>query len=706
MGGTVTTTRMDSQGSADAEHGEGELKRKRQRRFLRSKNGCLTCRQRKVKCDERQPTCSRCSVEMRVCAYPEVQTASPGRPLHSQQQHRPHHQQSPWSQAATGTLGVGSSDEKEIGRQSPLLTATLSLDQHPSLTQGRRAVASEPTQYDDWLAFLFGASSDCTPQSDFEHNINEWMSNNSVLFDETQAAATMTSLHHQQTLPVPGDTSHSPSAVQSSGQRRKMADSTLQQRLRELCTSDVQLEAVSQCEWGRGVGGLAGSAWYAKLAATVFNFVAQCFHLLSAEVNLWRRVYAEMSCQSPLTLNLVTCVGLISLSLTGPVNRRPLAYALFAKSISEWQSIVSLGQGTQVSQLRQHQVLEIIAGAILIGHVEQFDTGIAIHTTACMRETRMVIDAVVEKRNQHVDMTPGSHFRFLVRVFLWWDTLSRTMGPGSGGMYPRSAFEVVRGWEEEEGGEEVIEMSQCISGWPLDLLEAVARTQALAEQMQTMASVRSVSVHNETRSIESQIRTCRPKVVSQDTKDTILIAELRYVVYEALQAGAYVFFARKLLGDTKSTSKEVDKVIGFLNRRDVQGESGEKAGHHDAPTAPTAVTAEEEELEQQLHRPESRPYYLTRVMKKRGVWKERAPDGALLWSYLQSAMAIENGATQSACRQTLSRWETFKDFGAVSLESELLELIWEKRREDSRLGGEEIWRQVLGERRWRQLLIF
>jgi hypothetical protein len=263
-------------------------------------------------------------------------------------------------------------------------------------------------------------------------------------------------------------------------------------------------------------------------------------------------------------------------------------------------------------------------------------------------------------------------------------------------MYPKDAFDLARYWEEDEG-EEVIETSQCISGWPLDLLEAVARTQALSLLVEANNGLHSTSTRIEMRAIESQMRNCRPKVVFQDTKHTILIAELRYVVYEALQAASQIYFARKLLGSTKGVHKDIEKVIGFLNRRE-----------HRSDESATRVPGGEDELVAPVNSPQSRPYYLTNVMKKRGIWKERAPDGALLWAYLQSAMAVQDDSTQNACRQTLSRWETFKDFGAVSLQFELLELIWERKRQDveHRLTEEEIWKNVLNERRWRQLLIF
>ncbi|KAJ5465491.1 hypothetical protein N7530_009278 [Penicillium desertorum] len=41
-------------------------------RGLRTKTGCLTCRERRVKCDDGKPTCARCSKSNRVCRYAQV----------------------------------------------------------------------------------------------------------------------------------------------------------------------------------------------------------------------------------------------------------------------------------------------------------------------------------------------------------------------------------------------------------------------------------------------------------------------------------------------------------------------------------------------------------------------------------------------------------------------------------------------------------
>ncbi|KAF9051125.1 hypothetical protein BDZ89DRAFT_1107825 [Hymenopellis radicata] len=40
-------------------------------KYTRSKTGCMTCRQKKIKCDESKPACVRCTHSQRNCTWPE-----------------------------------------------------------------------------------------------------------------------------------------------------------------------------------------------------------------------------------------------------------------------------------------------------------------------------------------------------------------------------------------------------------------------------------------------------------------------------------------------------------------------------------------------------------------------------------------------------------------------------------------------------------
>ncbi|KAL7419001.1 hypothetical protein Q5752_006685 [Cryptotrichosporon argae] len=54
------------------------IPRRRKQRFSRSRTGCLTCRQRRVRCDEAHPVCEKCASLDRVCVWADgIVAASP-----------------------------------------------------------------------------------------------------------------------------------------------------------------------------------------------------------------------------------------------------------------------------------------------------------------------------------------------------------------------------------------------------------------------------------------------------------------------------------------------------------------------------------------------------------------------------------------------------------------------------------------------------
>ncbi|KAJ5534835.1 hypothetical protein N7527_001089 [Penicillium freii] len=66
---------MDVTHAKDSEGNTGTRRRRirlSRARGLRTKTGCLTCRERRVKCDDGKPTCVRCSKSNRICRYAQV----------------------------------------------------------------------------------------------------------------------------------------------------------------------------------------------------------------------------------------------------------------------------------------------------------------------------------------------------------------------------------------------------------------------------------------------------------------------------------------------------------------------------------------------------------------------------------------------------------------------------------------------------------
>lgn len=48
----------------------GDTTQRRRPKYTRSKTGCMTCRQKKIKCDENKPKCHRCAHGQRECTWP------------------------------------------------------------------------------------------------------------------------------------------------------------------------------------------------------------------------------------------------------------------------------------------------------------------------------------------------------------------------------------------------------------------------------------------------------------------------------------------------------------------------------------------------------------------------------------------------------------------------------------------------------------
>ncbi|KAF8200693.1 hypothetical protein BJ912DRAFT_946833 [Pholiota molesta] len=48
-----------------------EVPQRKRPKYTRSKTGCLTCRVKKIKCDETKPNCMRCTHGSRECSWPE-----------------------------------------------------------------------------------------------------------------------------------------------------------------------------------------------------------------------------------------------------------------------------------------------------------------------------------------------------------------------------------------------------------------------------------------------------------------------------------------------------------------------------------------------------------------------------------------------------------------------------------------------------------
>ncbi len=263
-----------------------------------------------------------------------------------------------------------------------------------------------------------------------------------------------------------------------------------------------------------------------------------------------------------------------------------------------------------------HNALEILAGAVLIAHIEQFGRGFATSSRSCTRLALTVIRKALSQSKsgeaaalwvKELDQGPGSTFRFFVRVLLWWETMSLTMGPGSEVGDVQDIFQHVYQWEAKDGPhpDRIGCSTQCVVGWPLDLLEALHQTTCLSKTKEISAFRPSrassvplvmpsatlsyalegfipLELQHQVDTVETQIRLARPLPLAQDDS---IAAELRYLIFECLQSACLVYFCKALLKSTDAVWFEVDKVTRFLERKQrgqIAGSSGAQADGNQA----------------------------------------------------------------------------------------------------------------------------
>ncbi|KAJ7496014.1 hypothetical protein B0H11DRAFT_2227009 [Mycena galericulata] len=86
-------------------------------KYTRSKTGCLTCRVKKIKCDEAKPSCMRCTHGQRDCTWPE---GVPARKRASSVKESPDGGPSTASSTASPGMSEASSPSSTRGHSPPL----------------------------------------------------------------------------------------------------------------------------------------------------------------------------------------------------------------------------------------------------------------------------------------------------------------------------------------------------------------------------------------------------------------------------------------------------------------------------------------------------------------------------------------------------------------------------------------------------------
>ncbi|SNX86940.1 uncharacterized protein MEPE_05649 [Melanopsichium pennsylvanicum] len=659
------------------------------RKFSRSRSGCNTCRTRKLKCDEERPRCRRCTGNGKDCIWHTEDEDKRNTATTSPASRRP--------PVATDSP-IKDTRPAESIPSLPQPRTQLQLNVAQSFTQPPHPRPESPQHLDDWIDLLCasignhvqqhsspstastagsnassknaprcteGRSSDRSSGSSRTGRFSGYSdpdSGLSTLADAAvggnRSAANDLSWLHEDWLalltaspavPEPWQTEafqHASAAAHTglSGLEH-ISESDLQKRIRTLCVTKIQLESVS----------------------FFFNTTARCFHLLTAETNVWRIFFAQLASASPMILDFIACFGLTHLSVTQDHSKKALAHAQFSRCKAEWDVMVGPLDSHQsiestVSRIiTAHNALEMIAGAIVIGHIEQFNRGFATCSCQCTALALRVIRKALSRSNlgesslswvKELDQGPGSIFRFFVRIVMWWETMSLTLGPGSGEGDVQDIFRHVYQWEAKDGpGPDPIGCStQCVVGWPLDLLDALHQTTCLSKtpEISAFRPPPSLSVplvmpsgtlsyalegsipldlQHQIDTVETQIRLARPLPLVQDDS---IAAELRYLLFECLQSACLVYFCKSLLKSTDAVWFEVDKVTRFLERKQ-RGQSAAASGGaqavdgtHGATTAGSATGHMQ----------------LTQAMEMRGKWWIRAPDNALIWAYATCAAEI------------------------------------------------------------------
>lgn len=695
------------------------------RRFTRSRSGCSTCRSRKVKCDEERPRCRRCIEDGRTC---EGYDQQPQPQRHKQKQLLA--SSSSQTQCLQAKL-VPAQNQEQI-QHSHRSNSSQSGHEHQSVSPHESGTAgsfaftnfpvTSPQHLDDWIDLLCASigndisqsSSASTASKDQgliaknaplndEHGQRHHLSTASHRLPSTQqdnnkrsveeqglstlasaAVASQASLDHASPAWLHEDWlsiltaspanseraiagASSSSAVSSTGlsSLERITEADLQRRIRTLCVTKVQLESVS----------------------FFFNTTARCFHLLSADTNVWRIFFAQLASESPIILDLIGCLGLTHLSLTQDHRKKGLAHAHFSRCKTEWDGLVGpLDTPESIDRAAEeistpHHALEVLAGTILIAHIEQFSRGFATssraYTALAITLIRRILspsskDASVSQQLVELDRGPGSAFRFFVRILLWWETMSRTMGPSSERGDVLDIFQHVYRWEEE-GGKDVDPVecfTQCVVGWPLDLLEAVEQTTRISVDPEISAYQPlpasspplvmpsgtlshaleghiSLELQQQIDAVETQIRLARPLPLAQDDS---IAAELRYLIFECLQSASLVFFSKVLLKSTDAVWFEIDKVTRFLERKQQRPAANTANAVSDASQVESGRNVRTAFAASSSSSFDSVPadLQLAQAMESRGHWWIRAPDGALIWAYFQCASEIFGALDPSA----------------------------------------------------------
>ncbi|KAH8691255.1 putative C6 finger domain protein [Talaromyces proteolyticus] len=141
---TQQTSPAPVAGSDSTPHQQSRLAAVEQRKHKRTRSGCLTCRSRRIKCDEGRPICERCRKGNRDCEYPPPNAKSSSRSNKSRRQSSRGSISSDDETGDQGGLGVIPDEDESAGiLSSPSEPALPKKKSMQSIGQRRPREASE-----------------------------------------------------------------------------------------------------------------------------------------------------------------------------------------------------------------------------------------------------------------------------------------------------------------------------------------------------------------------------------------------------------------------------------------------------------------------------------------------------------------------------------------------------------------------------------
>ncbi|RWA06805.1 hypothetical protein EKO27_g8311 [Xylaria grammica] len=168
----------------------------------RTKTGCLTCRKRRIKCDELHPTCKNCQKSKREClGYDPIfknqqqtqqQQQSPQQSHQPQPSQQPHHATSNAHSAQNSATPTSASSTSSIPHSAPSVSASISTPLTPSTAASYTAIPSgipsaaapSVSTYSSGLASIGNSASNVKseghPYHTLDHSLNSDLTTSSM----------------------------------------------------------------------------------------------------------------------------------------------------------------------------------------------------------------------------------------------------------------------------------------------------------------------------------------------------------------------------------------------------------------------------------------------------------------------------------------------------------------------------------------------